>query len=307
MEMERALQRAKRKQLMKTIGIACIVTCVALVIAYKGMTHFTKKQYERLDESLFLRHAVMEPNVTINSQTINSSDLFGGTIVTHRSKEVNGYLVPWGTIESPFTWLISSVDTTALTSGDAGTDTVGYSYDRPSKQKVATFYHPDVATYHYDVPNDLKAVSQMDGYSAEVALSFTKPVRYKDVVAMIPEESLTIDWVYAFSEPRQADRDGMNGYVAEEPYGFHVAADDPTASLHSFVEALEQWNEKRDDEVVRTYVKRVNDQPIDDVEVLGVTVSGQGPAFQALLDEPLIRAASVGVTVEHVPYIEPKK
>ena len=58
-------------------------------------------------------------------------------------------------------------------------NTESYNYDKQTKNKVATFYNPAIKEYYDGVKNELSAVSKMENYVAEVAISFDQPYTLK--------------------------------------------------------------------------------------------------------------------------------
>ncbi len=81
-----ALRKAKRKQLLKVVTISTIVVLILLPILYKVGNYFAAKSSTRLHEQLFLHNEIAEPNIQIDSQVTSNSSMFGGSIVTNRSK-----------------------------------------------------------------------------------------------------------------------------------------------------------------------------------------------------------------------------
>ena len=142
-----ALNKAKRKQLLKTIIITIIVVLILLPILYKTGNYFAAKSSTRLHEQLFLHNAIAQPNIGIDSQVTSNSSMFGGNILTNRSKNINGYLVQWSTLTSSYDWLRIKIDHNELIPGFYWSDTESYEYDKQTKNKVATFYHPSIQDY----------------------------------------------------------------------------------------------------------------------------------------------------------------
>ena len=182
-----ALKKAKRKQLLKIIIITIIVVLILLPILYKTGNYFAAKSSTRLHEQLFLHNAIAEPNIQIDSQVTSNSSMFGGNIVTNRSKNINGYLVQWSTLTSSYDWLRIKIDHNELIPGSYSSDTEFYEYDKQTKNKVATFYHPSIQDYYDGIQNELGEISQMENHVAEVAISFNQPYTLQEIQAKIPD------------------------------------------------------------------------------------------------------------------------
>ena len=296
-----ALNKAKRKQLLKIIIITIIVVLILLPILYKTGNYFAAKSSTRLHEQLFLHNAIAEPNIGIDSQVTSNSSTFGGNIVTNRSKNINGYLVQWSTLTSSYDWLRIKIDHNELIPGSYSSDTDSYEYDKQTKNKVATFYHPSIQEYYDGIENELREISQMENHVAEVALSFNRPYTLQEIQAKIPD-NLNIVWLYMTS-PISDESNGPSGMPV---YGFDPSHS-PKDAFNSFIDSLEQYDANESNETIQEFLETNKDKPFDEVKILGVMLTGQTQNFKALENQDFIRGASVGATAQIVPYIKPEK
>jgi len=296
-----ALKKAKLKQSLKTVIIAIIVVLVLLPIFYKTGNYFAAKSSTRLHEQLFLHNAIAEPNIQTDSQVISNSSMFGGNIVTNRSKNINGYLVQWSTLTSSYDWLGSRIDHNELIPGSYWSDTEFYEYDKQTKKKVATFYHPSIQEYHDGVQNELGEISQMENYVAEVAISFDQPYTLQEIQARIPD-NLNVVWLYMASPVL----DESKGPAGMSVYGFEPS-DSSKEAYNSFIAALEKYDAHGYNETIQEFLNSNKNKPLDEVKILGVMLTGQTENFKALENQDFIRGASVGATAQIVPYIKPDK
>ncbi|MEC1180424.1 anti sigma factor C-terminal domain-containing protein [Metasolibacillus meyeri] len=302
--LQKALKKAKRKHLIMIIIVSLVVMLVSLPIIYKVFyttsDYFAAKGSEELQDNLFLWHAITEPNVQISSQ-ITQSSIFGGTVVTSRSKNINGYVVPWSTLTSTYGWKHFDIDYNELVPDFYLSDESYYVYDKQTKNKVATFFHPDLKGYFTEIPNDIAAVSTMGNYVAEMAISFDRPYTVAEIEAMIPE-NLNIVWLYMTSAVQDENTDPSGIPV----YGFNA---NPLSekTYADFVKDLAKYALDKNDEVIQTFLQENKDKAFKDLPALGVMLTGQAKNFAALEGETFVRAASVGATVQMVPYIKPKK
>ncbi|MGG3801383.1 sigma factor regulator N-terminal domain-containing protein [Metabacillus fastidiosus] len=295
-----ALKKAKRKQLLKIIITSIIVVLLLLPILYKTGNYFAAKSSQRLHDRLFLHNAIAEPNIQIDSQVTSNSSTFGGNIVTNRSKNINGYLVQWSTLTSSYDWLSIKIDYNELIPGSYSSDTEFYEYDKQTKKKVATFYHPSIQEY-YSVENELKEISQMENYVAEVAISFNKPYTFKEIQSKIPD-NLNIVWLYMTSPIA----DESNGPAGVPVYGF-FPSDSPKEGYDSFIDSLKKSDRYGDDEAIQEFLNSNKNKQFDEVKILGLMLTGQTKNFKPLENQDFIRGASVGATAQIVPYIKPEK
>jgi hypothetical protein len=296
-----ALRKAKRKQLLKIVSISIIVVLILLPILYKTGNFFAAKSSTRLHDQLFLHNAIAEPNIQIDSQVTSNSSMFGGNIVTNRSKNINGYLVKWSTLTSSYDWLRSQIDYNELTPGFYWSDSEFYEYDKQTKNKVATFYHPSIEEYYDGVQNELGEISQLENHVAEVAISFDQPYTLQEIQAKIPD-NLNIVWMYMTSQIV----DESNGPAGISVYGFDPS-DSPEEAYTSFIDALEKYAENGNNETIDKFLNSAKNKRFDEIKILGVMLTGQTQNFKALENQDFIRGASVGATAQMVPYIKPEK
>ncbi len=296
-----ALKKAKRKQLLKIIISSIVVVLILLPILYKTGNHFAAKGASRLHNQLFLYHAIAEPNVRIDSQVTSSSTTFGGNITTNRSKNINGYLVQWSTLTSSYDWLRLHMDHNELTPGFFRSDTGIYEYDKQTKIKVATFYHPSIKEYYDGIQNELGAISQLDNYVAEVAISFDQPYTFQEIQAKIPD-NLNIVWLYMTSQIA----DESKGPAGISVYGFNPS-DSPQEAYTSFSDALEKYDANGNNKTIQELLHSNKNKEFAEVKISGIMLTGQTKNFKALENQDFIRGASVGATAPIVPYIKPEK
>lgn len=299
---QKALRKAKIKQLLKITIISLVVFFVLLVAFYRIGNHFASKSTHKLHDSLFLYHDIAQPNVRINSQVTSNSSMFGGNIITNRSKDVDGYLVPWSTLTSSYDWFRGSVDSNELIPGFYWGETLFYEYDKQTKQKVATFYHPEITNYYDGVQNQLNEISQMTDYVAEVAISFKKPLTIHEIQSNIPTDKFNIQWLYMTS--RIVDE--SNGPSGLPVFGYNDSGLSKEA-FNSFIDNLKRYDSNSDIEEIQKFIRENASKPFDEVPVLGVMLTGRAENFKLLNSKDFIRGASIGVTAPIVPYIKPIK
>jgi len=298
--LKKALKKAKRKQVLKIGIISFIVVLILLPILFKTGDYLAGKNANRLHDALFLQHAITEPNIQIDSQVKGQNAIFGGNIVTNRSKNINGYLVQWSTLTSSYDWLFSHIDHNELTPGFYWSDSQFYEYDKQTKNKTATFYHPSIQKYYY-VQNEIEDIAQMDNHVAEVAISFDRPYTLQEIQAKIPD-NLNIVWLYMASEIA----DESKGAPGIGVYGFDPF-ELPIDAYTSFISDLETYDERGYNETIQEFLTTNKDKSFHEVEILGIMLTGQTKNFEALGNQEFIRGSSVGAIAEMVPYIKPEK
>ncbi|KGR85485.1 sigma factor regulator N-terminal domain-containing protein [Lysinibacillus odysseyi] len=298
---QKALRKAKLKQLLKIAVVSVFVSMLLLIGINRLGNYITSIHHKNLHERLFLAQAITQPNVDIDSQVTANSSMFGGNIVTNRSKNINGYLVPWSTLTSSYSWFGASIDYNELIPGYFSQGATEYEYDKQTKQKVATFYHPAIKKYYDGVQNQLPELVQMKDHVAEVAISFKEPMTMDEVKNSIPD-NLNIVWLYMASKVG----DESMGPLGLPVYGY-ADSELSEEGFDSFIEVLKEYDEDKTDETIQDYIKQNEQKPFNKVTVLGVMLTGKTESFEGLLGRDFVRGASVGVTVPTVSYIKTVK
>lgn len=298
---QKALKKAKRKHWIINILIS-IVVCIVLLVLFNRLGNYLAAQNtKQLHDNLFLQHAIAQPNVTINSQVTANSSMFGGNIITNRYKNIDGYLVPWSTLTSTYSWFGASIDYNELIPGFHSSGENSFEYDKQTKQKVASFYHPKIKEYYDGVQNQLEAVVQLENSVAEVAISFKEPLTVKQLQENIPD-TLNIAWLYMTSKVTN-EAAGPSGVTI---YGYSDSELSKEA-FDEFINNLKKYDQRQSIDEIQKYIEENEKKSFNDIAVLGVMLTGRTENFKQLLGKDFIRGASVGVTASIVPYIKPVK
>ncbi|MBP1042646.1 anti sigma factor C-terminal domain-containing protein [Vagococcus sp. BWB3-3] len=294
-----SFKRAKRKQVAKILFISILTVLVMIPLMIIASDRLAAFHSDRLNEHLFLHNRIAEPNVQIDSQVLRNSTVIGGEVITNRSKEVAGYLIPWSTLTSTYSVIGGSVDYNEMIPGWQYSKVNGYEYDKQTKQKVASFYHPEVKTYYDGVKQELAMIEQLDNQVAEVALSFDQPYTWQEVSKQLPD-TISVKWFYLFSEIKEESM-GPSGM---EKFGFANEGDMDEA-YQQFIEDIESYDQN-DDSVFKEFLAKEKGKKGDEAKILGVMVTGKTSELAKIKDLPFIRGSSIGVTAEIVPYITPE-
>lgn len=302
---EKTLKKAKFKNMLRIILITIVTLIIAIPLFYSLSNKIVSKHSDSLNDFLFLRNRIAEPNIQIDSQVLSYSSATGGEIVSNRSKDISGYVVPWDTIRATYSLFSSNVDHNELLSGLHWTEKNTYSYNKQTKQKVADFYHPDVnySGYLKEMPNDLKLMDEKKSEVTEMAISFDKPVKWKEVKADIPK-GVTVKWLYMGSNIPDKKPMGLPGM---DNYGFSPDMEQEQDSFEGFLDDLKQYDDRKTDEEIQKILKKSKDKSLSDTEILGILVTGENKDLKKMQKFSHLRAASVGVTVETNPYIKVEK
>ncbi|MDT2849411.1 anti sigma factor C-terminal domain-containing protein [Vagococcus carniphilus] len=297
---EKSLKQAKRKNTIRIILITIATILIAIPILYLISNKIPKQQSDKLNAELMIRNAVKEPNIQIDSQVLANSTATGGEVVSNRSKNISGYVVPWSTIRAKYSLFNYQIDHNELLPGEYSSSVNSYSYDRQTKQKVAEFYHPDITYKEVKLPNDLKKVDGKKEEVAEMALSFEEPKTIKEIEKDIPS-GVNLCWLYVFSSTEEKEVQGRSNDV----YGFEYSKDEGDEALDYFIDNLKEWNQPFEDKEIKNFINQKKE--MKELPILGVLVTGQNSDLKKLEKMPNIKASSVGVSVPKTSYIEVEK
>lgn len=294
----KSLKKAKRKQVVKIILISGLMVLVMVPAMVIGSDKLATANCGLLNDSLYLHNRIAEPNIQIDSQVIRNHSVMGGEVVTNRSKEVAGYLVPWSTLTSTYSVVGGSVDHNEMIRGQQHSEEAIYEYDKQTKQKVASFYHPRIKDYSGGVTHDLATIGQLENHVAEVALSFDQPYTWQELSKTLPD-TIQVKWLYMFSELLDESKGRSGGLI----FGFSSEGD-IDENFQQFIEDLEAYDQSEPSQFA-SFLESEKGKKGDEAAILGVIVTGKTSELAKISELEFIRGSSIGVTAKIVPYINP--
>ncbi|WP_054747118.1 anti sigma factor C-terminal domain-containing protein [Lentilactobacillus rapi] len=295
--------KVKLKRWLITILIVIITVPIMFGIGYKFTQSLAGHQTQLLSNKMETVQEIAAPNIQISDQALDDSSFWGGKVVSHQYKEIDGYHIPWSTIVGQYNWSFNSIPTTSLID-----TTPTAAYTRLTQQKIPLFYNNNVAKPNVKKAFELPAVAKMTGYVAEVAITFKKPLTYQQIQARLPH-NLRAAW-YWIGVSGKADptfeQNNFLGIQSGLPAGklssldyryFQKSLKKVSAStLHSYNNfSLSGYAHK--------YAKQ--HPTLKQAKFAGVIVTGKSENFKALRNRSWITESSVGATIKRVPYIKP--
>ncbi|MGX6978898.1 sigma factor regulator N-terminal domain-containing protein [Vagococcus elongatus] len=320
-DLTKALRKAKRRQSVKMILISVVTVLVLLPAGYVLCNKLSERHSNELNDFLFVRNAIAEPNVSIDSQVLVNSSPIGGSVVSNRSKNIAGYVVPWDTLTNHYTMFRSKFDYNEMHGGWHITKENLYFYNRQTKQLLAQFYHPNIKNYYdgwseeddIDLPQDLQKMSGDTAEVSEVALSFDQPYLWSEVKKQFPDD-VNVVWLYLLSDDTLDESSGPQGTEVLGFQAYNRETEDLTTSFEGFLKNLEHYNGGKNQPMIGDFIKNYegfleknHKKTFDEVEILGVMITGQNKHLKKLEKLPFVRTSSIGVTAEMSPYIIPEK
>ena len=299
-KIKKAVRRGKLKTII-TVIIISIVVFVVLNIANSAISaHYSQKAFKQWDAYVRLS----TPNGYI-SETVDSKGILGGVSNYEISKDFKIKSVVIERKQHCF-GLISSVLTSRGTGGKIGITGEEWQFGyKENGWREMMFFHPNVSYKKYK--DDEELIERMQGDKIyEVALSFNQPYKPSELFIQLPE--MTWFWVDTYSseqlnefQQEAKENDWSSTFIREkEALGFSINA--PYISIHDLEGDYEQFLELLQMSISSDHQNAFNkmkDIKLEDVEILGAVVYGTKDELEEILENPYIKASSLGGVIEN--------
>ncbi|WP_125581468.1 sigma factor regulator N-terminal domain-containing protein [Levilactobacillus cerevisiae] len=290
-QFEKLARRVKWRRWLITIGLIVAVV-IGLGAAFIQMTRVkSQAASDEANRSFELVNTVLSPNIQISDQYLQNSDFFGGTLVSHRYKDIDGARIAWSENRAPYTWMLGS-NANAFNTTDTTTTAA---YDRDTQQKIPLFYNVNVAKPEVKRAQEVRQVVRQKNYRAEVALTFKQPLTLKQIQAKLPA-GVHANWYWA-GVSGKADATVMdNNFVGIQADGNHQ----PTTATYkwfrkevrSVPSGMMTFNNFNVMACANRFIKRY--PQLNEAKFSGVIVTGNSEAFKPLVQANWLDASSVG-------------
>ncbi|RKD69596.1 sigma factor regulator [Sinobaca qinghaiensis] len=305
--------KARRRSIIRNILISISVLFFLIILVGFSWLSIMRWSETNAIRDIELFNRITNPNVEESGSQQQGNSFFEGILRFNRYKEVEGIPVDWS--EEVMTYsLFGGVSGFAGSHSpvqlqEEGEDQVNV-YDRETKQRMMSFYHPKVA---YD--QLANGVKELENYPedtvAEVALSFDQTYSPSEIEEAMPEEiNVKWHWTDTYSaadiERKNEGIEEQNGSgapeLATQIYGF-----DASMEAEGFIDTIETGLSIENGKYVGEYERIHNNLTEEDsrlteenVEVIGAVVTGSVEDLQLLEDSTMIRSSTLGVTAN--PY-----
>lgn len=284
-----------------TAVITVIVILVAMPVAYKLTQIKAGKESREIIQQMSLDNEIMSPNIKTSDQYIDNTSMMGGQVVSHRYKEIEGYRIPWTAVVNSYSWLGIGGSNMAANATDWGDRPGSGLYDRTTQQKIPVFFNPQFKKPEVKVTADIDKIAQTKDAVAEVAVTFKRPMSYRQVRAKLPAK-LHAQWYWIGASGR-ADTTMMDNNIL----GIQVMAPVTHPSRLSpsdydrFAKGLAAAGKLAPgmnydgfdlDEFAGKYERKY--PTLDQAKFAGVIVTGNSEAFRPLDKANWIYASSAG-------------
>lgn len=298
--LDQALHKAKWRQRLMMILIAVIVLLVLAPLGYGAFNQLSSRQTSALYQELADYHNVAEPNVTVASEMLDNNSSLRGNVITKEYKEIDGYVVPWGTYTSHYSFHRHQMDESFVqtVSNRLDQNTAKQQFQNSTLQKVARFYRTTQG-----LPNEAKTLDQLPNHVGEIAVTFKRPMTFGELKQWLPKQ-VNLTWGYLFNDTNRSGA-GDETNIAETPIGMDLRYNTtPNSQLKTWRQALTRYWGKapRTSTMTRTLKAAANQ-----LQFRGVILTGTTEQLAKVAGAANVAGTSVGVTVTRMPYIKPVK
>lgn len=313
----KVVKKAKRRTFIRNISISIFVIVFLLITLSFSWLFIIRGSQEKAMRDIELFSRITNPNIELLGSQNESNGAFEGILTFNRYKEIEGIPVDWSNhvvTYSLFGGVSRLTGNHSLIQMEDKKDELPRFYDRETKQRMMSFYHPEVS--YNKVRNDLNTLNNFsDDTLVELGISFNKKYKPEEVRELIPE-NLTLKW-YWVDTYSQEDIKKMNvnlnqdNYypteLASEVYGFSENTIDSSKSEMQFMNALQTGLNYKDGKYFGEFNRIYNNLKgnsaqlaAENTEIIGAVITGTPTEFAELNDMDIIRAAVLGVAVK--PY-----
>lgn len=308
-KIEKSIKKARIKSTIKIIIIALIVFICGSILNTFISIKYSIKMYEKNEADVSLS----VPNGYI-SESNDVMGFLGGNGTYKIAKSINGKPVVLEDRVSLF-GLVRQMNYSR------GTGSGGHQVGQwpvalwENGYKKMRFFHPNLLYKEYQ--SDLSDIDKIpDGKIIEMAISFDRPYKVTDLYTIQNElkpTSVTWLWLNEFTEEKVKEYEfeienydaKANGVDEEEAIGIST----PNGKEFNYNPYEEKYEELVDNlgKSYKQHHKKLYKEimergktKIEDAEILGVIVHGTKEELKQLVDNPMVRATSIGLVVDPI-------
>ncbi|MFL0584325.1 anti sigma factor C-terminal domain-containing protein [Solibacillus silvestris] len=313
----KVVKKAKSRTILRNISITILVVFFLLITLSFSWLFIIRGSQEKAMRDIELFSRITDPNIELLGSQNESNGVFEGILTFNRYKEIEGVPVDWSNhvvTYSLFGGVSRLTGNHSLIQLEDKKDELPRLYDRETKQRMMSFYHPEVS--YNKVRNDLNTLNNFsDDTLVELGVSFNQKYKPEEVRELIPE-NLTLKW-YWVDTYSQEDTESMNANLnqdnyyptelATEIYGFSEHPTDSSMSERHFVDAVQTGLKYQDGKYFGEFNRIYNNLKGDsaqltaeNIEIIGAVITGTPTELAELNNMDIVRATVLGVTVK--PY-----
>ncbi len=299
-KIKKAVRRGKLKTIITVIIISIVIFGVLNIANFAISANYSEKAFKQWDAYVRLS----TPNGYI-SETVDSRGLLGGVSNYEISKDFKSKSIVIERKQYSF-GLIPSVLTSRGSGGKIGITGENWQFGyKENGWREMMFFHPNV--FYQKYKDDEELIERMQGDKIyEVALSFKQPYKPSELFIQLPE--MTWFWIDTYSseqlnefQQEAKENDWSSTFIREEEaLGFSINT--PFISIHDLEGEYEHFLELLQMSISPDHLNAFNkmkDTKLEDVEILGVVVYGTKDELEEILENPKIKASSLGGVIEN--------
>lgn len=310
-KLQTIVKKAQRKSLLRTAITSTVVFFAAAILLFIGYIIIRNTLNEQGYHALASREHLKKisgPNTYIISAQFQPR-LFKGEMEYMLVKKMEDRIIPWGTVNMEYS-IFGTMSKRFGSHEDVqiyesnGTSRV---FNKQTGERELLFYHPSLP--YTSMINDLTVLPAIpnDKY-IEIGLSFDKSYALEEVERLLPDEvHVTWYWVNTMDAEELAGfHDDQQPLRAETSYGFDryrdgLTANDPAQKQteEDFIRFVKTAIEQKD-YYISEYQRIYNaiEKNKKDGLIIGAVVTGTRESLLTLKNQPFIRAAVLGATVD---------
>lgn len=298
-EFEKLAFHIKLKRWLLTILLIIVLFPILSAISYKTTQSFSAKQSSKLMADMDVRQSLVSPNIQNSDLAIGNSNISGGTVISHQYKDIDGYHIPWQTIQGKYNWIYHEIQSDNLVDSYDNA-----AYTRTTQTKIPLFYNDRVKSPNVQKASEIASISVMKDYVGEIALTFRQPLTYKQILEKLPSD-VQANWywlgVSGKADPTIENNNFLGiqstkGKLNDLDYNYF------RKELHT-ADELGTFNNFSITKFAHQYAKKY--PSLNKAKFAGVIVTGQTENFKPLVNQKWFTESSVGATIKRVPYIKP--
>ncbi|MEK4761215.1 anti sigma factor C-terminal domain-containing protein [Viridibacillus sp. FSL E2-0187] len=311
----KVVKKAKRITILRNMGISLFVIVFLLITLSLSWLFIIRGSQEKAMRDIELFSRITNPNIELLRSQNESNGVFEGILTFNRYKEIEGIPVDWSNDVVRYSLFggMSRFTGHSLIQIEDKEDGLDRYYDSETKQRMMSFYHPEVL--YSEMRNDLNTLNKFtDDTLIELGVSFNQNYTPEEVRELIPE-NITLKWYWVDTYSRE-DIKSLNTHItkykpafpelATEIYGFSEDPTDSSMSEKRFIDDV-QTGLNEDGKYFGEFNRIYNNLKGDsaqlapkNIEVIGAVVTGKPKELAELNDMDMIRGTVLGVTVK--PY-----
>ncbi|WP_084245855.1 anti sigma factor C-terminal domain-containing protein [Planomicrobium okeanokoites] len=298
-DFSKLVKKARRKSLIKNIVISLVVS----LLLFAGLFWLgTFLMYKKMDKEISYDYAIQSiqgANVQ-NMGSLYNYTPFSASVTTETKKFISGVPVPWENYEKVFSIFGSSrnIQSNFVTgTGSIEDERIPVYFQG---ERVIEFYTPN-GNYKF-LPDDRSLLNKInENKVVEMAFSFDTAYSIEEVESRFSNQ---LNWYWVDTGFTEVQTEELEPIFGNNAHGF-LTNQDSVEAANRFIQQIKWLQEEQGDfreEANRFYETMTKNGQTDlepeNLEIIGVVVTGTPEELKRFNDVQMIRAAVLGVTAD---------